>query len=79
MPPPRAMAYNVCIMAAADGHLEEATASLLATTYGMRGIDIAACVKADPSLAKPLVLGRPEIAAQVVWGVERELAGNTRW
>ena len=28
----------------------------------------------EPDLAEPLVLGRPEIAAQVVWGVERELS-----
>ena len=62
------------VLAAADGHIEGGTAGLLAATYGMRGLDIAAGVKADPSLAKPLVEGRPEIAAQVVWGVERELA-----
>ncbi len=62
------------VLDAADGRLSETTASLLAETYGMRGIDIAAHVKTEPGLAEPLVLGRPEIAAQVVWGVERELA-----
>ena len=40
----------------------------------MRGIDIARGVVEDPSGAELLVEGRPEIAAQIDWGVRRELA-----
>ena len=42
----------------------------------MRGLDVGALLKTDPTLAEPLVEGRPEIGAQVVWGVERELAAT---
>jgi glycerol-3-phosphate dehydrogenase len=62
------------IEAASDGLIGDATAALLARTYGMRGIDIARGVVEDPSGAELLVEGRPEIAAQIDWGVRRELA-----
>ena len=62
------------VVDAADGCIDERSAALLARTYGMRGLDVVALAKADPELAAPIVDGRPEICAQVVWGVERELA-----
>jgi glycerol-3-phosphate dehydrogenase len=62
------------VLAAADGLIDERTAVLLSDTYGMRGIDIAESVAKDPDLATPLVPGRPEIRAQVMWGIEKELA-----
>jgi len=62
------------VLEAAGGVIDARTAALLAETYGMRGIDIAEIVAKDPDLASPLVAGRPEIKAQVVWGVEKELA-----
>ena len=52
------------------------TARLLGDTYGMRGLDVAVLAVSDPALAVPLVEGRPEIAAQVVFAVERELAAT---
>ncbi len=61
---------------AANGALGEATCELLANTYGMRGIDLARSVVANPELARPLVPGRPEILAQVDWAVHRELAST---
>ncbi len=62
------------VLAASGGFLETRSAQLLADTYGMRGLEIAARVKEDPSLAAPLVEGRPEILAQVDFAVEEELA-----
>lgn len=58
----------------AAGPVGEATARLFATTYGMRGLDVARRVAADPALAEPLVEGRPEVLAQVDAAVEEELA-----
>jgi len=52
------------------------SARLLANTYGMRGLDVAKLVNADPELAKPLVEGRPEIYAQVNWAVAQEMAAT---
>lgn len=59
---------------AAAGPVSDATARLFAQTYGMRGTDVAALAAADPDLAAPLVEGRPEILAQVDFGVTQELA-----
>ncbi len=64
------------ILAASDGLLTKRTADLLSKSYGMRGINIAELVVADPALAVPLINGRPEIAAQVVWAATEELAAT---
>lgn len=56
--------------------LGDATCLYLAERYGTRGIDIARLAKADATLAKPLIDGRPEIAAQVDWAVREEMAGT---
>ncbi len=58
----------------AEGLLTEETALLLAGSLGMRGIDVAERVVAEPKLAEPLIQGRHEIMAQVDWAVEREFA-----
>ncbi|MFT4979469.1 MAG: glycerol-3-phosphate dehydrogenase [Myxococcota bacterium] len=58
--------------------LSEETARYLANTYGMRALDIAALVAADPMLGERLIRGRPEILAQVDYAVTRELAATMR-
>jgi glycerol-3-phosphate dehydrogenase len=49
------------------------TAMLLARTYGTRAPQVAALAAAEPALAQPIVPGRPEIMAQIRFGVEHEL------
>jgi glycerol-3-phosphate dehydrogenase len=56
--------------------ISEATATLLADTYGTRGQEVARLVRQDSDLARPLVAGRPEIFAQVDWAVQKELAAT---
>ncbi|MFT7518198.1 MAG: glycerol-3-phosphate dehydrogenase [Kiritimatiellia bacterium] len=58
----------------AGDELSEATCRLLTDTYGMRAMEIARRVRANPELGQPLIQGRPEVVAQVVWAVEEELA-----
>jgi len=62
------------IAAAAKGALPEASALHLANTYGTRALRLAEAIVADPTLATPLVPGRPEVLAQVDWAVREELA-----
>ncbi|MEZ4460659.1 MAG: glycerol-3-phosphate dehydrogenase [bacterium] len=62
------------IRSAAGDKISEASALLLANTYGMRGIKVGRLVYANPELAEPMVEGRPEIMAQVDFGVGEELA-----
>lgn len=64
------------LAAAGPGTIDLDIARNLANTYGMLGLEIGAWLKADPSLAEPLIEGRPEILAQVDWGVQRELAAT---
>ena len=64
------------IEAVAPEHITPEIAALLANTYGMRGLDVAALVAKNPSLASPLVEGRAEIEAQVVWAAKEELTGT---
>jgi len=64
------------ILAVSGDLLTESTATLLSKSYGMRGINIAELVVADPTLAVPLIDGRPEIAAQIVWAATEELAAT---
>jgi len=61
---------------AGGARISEATATLLADTYGTRGQEVARLVRQDASLAAPLVEGRPEILAQVDWAVQKELAAT---
>ena len=60
----------------AGGHIDIESARLLANTYGMLGLQIARLVRQDPTLAQPLVEGRPELLAQVNWAVQEELAAT---
>lgn len=64
------------VMAEAQGKISAQSARHLADTYGMRGLDIARLVAADPSLNQPLCEGRPEILAQVHYAVSTELAAT---
>jgi glycerol-3-phosphate dehydrogenase len=59
-----------------DDILDEATAEYLGYTYGVRAPTIAKMVAENPELATPLSEGRPEILAQVDWGVHMELAST---
>ena len=56
--------------------IDEAIAAHLTGVYGMVAVQVAGLCAADPSLATPLVEGRPEILAQVDWAVHRELAAS---
>jgi len=66
------------IKAVSGARLSDATARLLADTYGMRGLDVARLAAKHQDLAAPLVPGRPEILAQVDFGVQEELACTVR-
>ena len=50
--------------------------SHLVDTYGCRAEALLELAKSNPDYAKPLIEGRPEIAAQVVFGVEQEFAAT---
>ena len=56
------------------GKISEGTASLLLKTYGMNAFDVIDLVSIDASLGEYLCNGRHEILAQVVYGVQKELA-----
>lgn len=66
------------VIEAGLGRIGGDTARNLASTYGMRGVDLAATAAADQLLAQPIVPGRPEIMAQVDHAVKLELAETTR-
>lgn len=61
---------------AAKGLIDGDTALLLVNSYGMRAFEIAERVVADPSQAERILAHRPEIMAQVDFGVEQELAST---
>ena len=52
------------------------TARLLADTYGSLGTAVARLTRQDPTLAEPLVPGRPEILAQIDHAVQQELCAT---
>ncbi|MEM7436259.1 MAG: glycerol-3-phosphate dehydrogenase [Myxococcota bacterium] len=60
----------------AQGRLGGETCLYLVTAYGTRAIWIAERCAADPSLAAPIIDGRPEIMAQVDFAVDEELAAT---
>lgn len=62
----------------AAGPVDAETGRLFANTYGMRGVEVAASIKAKPELGAALVPGRPERLAQVDFAVEHELAKTVR-
>ncbi|MEM1347249.1 MAG: glycerol-3-phosphate dehydrogenase/oxidase [Myxococcota bacterium] len=64
------------ILDVASGRITAQTARLLGDTYGMLGLDVARLVRDEPELGRPLVEGRPEIMAQVDFGVRCELAAT---
>jgi glycerol-3-phosphate dehydrogenase len=59
---------------ASGGHVAADTARLLTDTYGMRALEIARMVHADPALGARLLPERPEIEAQVRFAAREELA-----
>jgi glycerol-3-phosphate dehydrogenase len=67
-------AVGKVIVDASEGLLDEAVGHHLADTYGMRGIEIARLVVADPALGAELVPDRPDILAQVDFALDEELA-----
>jgi glycerol-3-phosphate dehydrogenase len=62
------------VMETGAGHIDERTAQLLSDTYGTRSLQIAEQVSASHELGTPLIEGRPEIAGQVEYAVDSELA-----
>lgn len=54
--------------------LDEATASYLVATYGVRAPEVGALVKANEDLQEKISAGRPELLAQVDFGVFEEFA-----
>lgn len=67
-------AVAASIAEAGGGAISAETARLFADTYGMRGHDVARLAASDPTLAAPLIPGRPEILAQVDWAATEEMA-----
>jgi len=63
-------------VAAGGGRLADEVALHLAHVYGSLAVEVARLCDREPSLARRLVEGRPEIEAQVVWAAERELAAT---
>jgi glycerol-3-phosphate dehydrogenase len=64
------------VEAAGQGRLSAKTSRMLADAYGMRSLELARRVAADPAQAEALVPGRPEIVGQVDWAVREELAAR---
>lgn len=62
------------ILEAGGGAVAEDTATLLAYTYGMRGVEVARLAHHSPALAERMFPHRPEIMAQVDFGIEEEFA-----
>jgi glycerol-3-phosphate dehydrogenase len=58
--------------------LQDETRVLLAKTYGMRSFDVVALIHDDESLAEKIQEDRPEIMAQIRFGIEEELAYTLR-
>ncbi|GDX81877.1 glycerol-3-phosphate dehydrogenase [Deltaproteobacteria bacterium] len=54
--------------------VDDATASLLVSTYGTRAMDVVRLIAADLALGAALSEGRPERLAQVDFAVDREVA-----
>ncbi len=63
-------------LAAGDDLLDMDVCRNLANTYGMLAIKIAQFVHKYPELGKRIIEGRPEIYAQIDWGVQREFAAT---
>ncbi len=61
---------------ASDDILDEETATYLGYTYGVRAPAVARLVAENPELAQKIGENRPEILAQVDWGVQMELAAT---
>jgi glycerol-3-phosphate dehydrogenase len=54
--------------------LTAAVAAHLVGRYGRRATDVVAYLERDPALAKPVVLGEPELRAEFVYQQEHEMA-----
>ncbi len=63
-------------LAAGNDSMTIKVARNLANTYGMLALKIAQFVHKYPELGRPLIVGRPEIYAQIDWGVQREFAAT---
>ena len=59
-------------MAAAKGAIEPDTAQMLVATYGVRAPRVAELAAQDRDLAQRLIAQRPEIMAQIEWGITEE-------
>lgn len=57
-------------------NISEASARLLANTYGMLSIAIGRLIHKEPELGEPIIEGRPEVWAQLKWAIEHELAAS---
>jgi glycerol-3-phosphate dehydrogenase len=64
------------VVAASGKSLPTDVARHLADTYGGRAKELGALVAASPALGERLIDGRPEIVAQIDWGVNEELAAE---
>lgn len=58
--------------------LSQETRALLAKNYGMRSFDVVDLIQDDEQLAEKIQEGRPEIMAQVRFGIDEELAFSLR-
>src|SRR5690625_702925 len=62
------------ILDAGGGTIDQDTAELLAYSYGMRGVQVAERARQNPALSERILAHRPEIMAQVDFGIEEEFA-----
>ena len=60
----------------ASGMLSSSICGYLVDTYGMRAFEVVELVKNKPALARPIIKGRNEIAAQIVFAVQSEFAAT---
>ncbi len=68
------MARDVLVDAARARNIPEATARHLVRAYGSEAAAVVNLMERDRALARPILEGRPEIWAEVVHAVEREMA-----
>lgn len=66
--------YLVTCLEENRGLLERERLRYLVETYGARHEEVLELIRADASLAEPIIPGRPECLAQVVFAVEHEWA-----
>jgi glycerol-3-phosphate dehydrogenase len=69
-------AVKISLTQNASGMLSSNICEYLVDTYGVRASEVVELVKNTPELARPIIKGRNEIAAQIVFAVQSEFAAT---